>query len=153
MIVRRATAADADVIADFNARMALETEQLRLDPPTLAAGVRAALADDHKALYFVAEINGMVAGQLMITREWSDWRNADIWWIQSVYVHPDHRGRGIFRSLFQHVEREAIAAGVCVIRLYVHSTNTSARACYESLGMHSGHYQVMEKPLRGQKGE
>ena len=92
--IRPARADDAAMIAEFNARMAHETEALTLDRAILDAGVRAALADPNKARYFVADAGGKVVGQLMITLEWSDWRNGEIWWIQSVYVHVDYRGRG-----------------------------------------------------------
>src|SRR5687768_13382943 len=94
--VRLAGPSDAGVLADYNVRMARETESLDLDPATVSRGVRAALVDASKAIYFVAEIGGNVIGQLMITHEWSDWRDGDIWWIQSVYVHPEHRKAGAF---------------------------------------------------------
>jgi GNAT superfamily N-acetyltransferase len=139
------TAADACVIADFNARMAMETENLKLDPPTVLAGVRAALADESKAIYFLAEISNQAVAQLMLTHEWSDWRNADIWWIQSVYVHSDFRRKGIFKSLFEHVEKTARQSGVTGLRLYVERINDGARKTYESLGMELSHYDMMEK--------
>jgi GNAT superfamily N-acetyltransferase len=125
--------------------MAWETESLRLDPPTVRAGVRAALADPAKAIYFVAEIEGAVAGQLMITHEWSDWRNGDIWWIQSVYVHADYRRRGVFKALFSFVEQRARQSNVVGIRLYVDRSNADARRTYEQLGMSVSHYDLMEK--------
>ncbi len=146
-IVRQARAEDAQVIADFNTRMAWETEKLQLDPPTVLGGVKAALADASKAIYFVAEIDGNLAGQLMITHEWSDWRNGDIWWIQSVYVHPDFRRRGVFKSLYQFVEQKARETKVAGIRLYVERENSIARKTYEELGMHGSHYELMEKFL------
>src|SRR3954452_8892223 len=110
-LIRDATPADAATIVDFNARMARETEGLTLDPAVLSRGVRAALADPAKAIYFVAEIDRRVVGQLMITHEWSDWRDGDIWWVQSVYVHPEYRRRGIFRTLYAHARERARAAG------------------------------------------
>jgi len=144
-LVRDATPADAEAIVDFNARMALETEGLALDPAVLSAGVRAALGDPAKAIYFVAEADRRVVGQLMITHEWSDWRNGDIWWVQSVYVHPDHRRRGIFRALYAHARERARAAGAVGIRLYVEQNNAAAQQCYGQLGMGLSHYRVMEE--------
>src|SRR3982751_724687 len=111
MKVRSATGNDAAIIARFNIALASETENVRLDPPTILAGVRAGLSDESKALYFLAEIEGRVVGQIMITHEWSDWRNGDLWWIQSVYVEQDFRRRGVFRALYEHVIAQARAAG------------------------------------------
>jgi ribosomal protein S18 acetylase RimI-like enzyme len=145
MAVRRATSADAVCLIDFNARMALETENLTLDRATLEAGVRAILEDSAKGFYFVAEIDGRVVGQLMITFEWSDWRNGNIWWIQSVYVLPEYRRRGVFRAMFEHVEHEARGAGVVGLRLYVEQHNAAAQGTYQRLGMSLSHYQLMEK--------
>ena len=150
--IRAARAADAEVIAEYNVAMAWETEGLRLDPATVRAGVKAAIGDEGKGIYYVAERAGKVVGQLMITHEWSDWRNADMWWVQSVYVHPDFRKGGVFKALFAHAEKEARAKGVSVIRLYVHSDNQAAQGCYQRLGMSLGHYVVMEKALSGEIG-
>ena len=146
--LRTATPADAPVIAEYNAAMAWETEHLRLDGPTVLAGVRAALADAAKATYFVAEIGGRVAAQLMITHEWSDWRNGDVWWIQSVYVHPDFRRRGLFRLLYKHVAGLAHAQGAAGLRLYVERENESAQRTYRTLGMDVTHYLVMEEMFK-----
>jgi GNAT superfamily N-acetyltransferase len=128
--------------------MALETEQLTLDRRTLDAGVRAALADESKAVYFLAEIDGRVVGQLMITHEWSDWRNGPLWWIQSVYVHADHRRRGVFRALYAYARAEAKHAGAVGLRLYVEESNHVGQATYRSLGMSMTHYRVMEETWR-----
>lgn len=144
MLIRRATPDDAPTIARFNIDMARESENIALNPATVEQGVRAALADENKAIYFVAEVGGRLAGQLMITHEWSDWRNGDIWWIQSVYVHPDFRRRGIFRALYRFVETQARASGAVKLRLYVERDNHSAQRTYESLGMHVSHYLLME---------
>src|SRR5262245_20710416 len=103
LTIRRATLDDADTIALFNSRMALETEGNSLDGPTVRAGVRAILADPSKGWYLVAEQGGNIVGQLMLTFEWSDWRNAWFWWIQSVYVREDARRHGVFRALYEHV--------------------------------------------------
>jgi GNAT superfamily N-acetyltransferase len=143
--IRPARDGDADTLVEFNARMALETEGLELDPAVLAPGVRGGLADAAKALYFVAEAGGRVVGQLMITKEWSDWRNGDIWWVQSVYVHPDYRRRGVFRALYDHARNEARRAGAVGVRLYVDDHNAAARQVYERLGMRMSNYRVMEE--------
>jgi ribosomal protein S18 acetylase RimI-like enzyme len=143
--LRPARPADAQTLADFNAAMAWETEHLRLDPPTVLAGVRAALADPHKATYLVADVAGQLAAQLMITHEWSDWRNGDIWWIQSVYVHPDFRRRGLFRLLYRHAATLAKQQGAAGLRLYVERENANAQRTYASLGMTTTHYLVMEE--------
>jgi GNAT superfamily N-acetyltransferase len=147
--IRLARADDADTLVDFNARMARETEDLTLDPAVLSPGVRAALADPAKAIYFVAEVDARVVGQLMITHEWSDWRNGDVWWVQSVYVHPDHRRRGVFRALYAHARAEARSAGAVGIRLYVDDHNAAAQRCYGTLGMRMSNYRVMEEMFGG----
>lgn len=145
--VRPGRASDAARIALFNLRMAEETEGLRLNPQTLEKGVKAALADAGKASYLVAEIAGEVVGCLMLTREWSDWRNGDLWWVQSVYVDPEHRRRGAFRALFAAAESAARQAGAVGLRLYVERENAAAQAVYKSLGMLDTHYLVMERLL------
>lgn len=150
--IRAARPADAPALADFNIRMALETESLHLDPAVIVPGVQAVLSDPAKGLYFVAEISGQLAGQLMVTREWSDWRNSDIWWIQSVYVHPDHRRRGVFKALYRHAEEQAKQQGVSVLRLYVEQQNHSAQATYQSLGMKLSQYLVMQADISGVSG-
>jgi ribosomal protein S18 acetylase RimI-like enzyme len=143
--IRPATPADAQTLADYNAAMALETEHKRLDPQRLLAGVRHAIGHPDTARYFLAEIDGRVAGQLMITTEWSDWRNADFWWIMSVYVHPDYRSRGVFKALYRHVETLARQdQGVCGLRLYVERENARAQEVYRRLGMKDAAYAVYE---------
>jgi GNAT superfamily N-acetyltransferase len=145
-IIRRAVQADAPTIVEFNRRIALETEDKALDIAILTAGVRAGLADETKARYFVAEVEGRVVGQLMLTLEWSDWRNGWVWWIQSVYVHPDARRRGVFRALYQHVHHAASADPQVVgIRLYMERENHVAQQTYLSLGMELSHYLVLER--------
>lgn len=145
--IRPAAPADAQVIADFNAAMAVETEGLRLDAATVLAGVRAGIADPGKAAYFVAELAGRVVACCMVTREWSDWRNGEIWWLQSVYVAPDSRRQGAFRALHAHVLAAARTAGVVALRLYVERENARAKRTYESLGMRPTHYEVMEQAV------
>jgi GNAT superfamily N-acetyltransferase len=145
MNIRQATLSDAPVIAEFNLRLAAETEQLRLDPAIVRAGVAAVLADSVKGIYFVAEVEGAVVGQLMITYEWSDWRNGNLWWIQSVYVEPEFRGQGVFHALFKHLENLARASQeVAGLRLYMHTENHRARRTYERLGMKHSDYEVFE---------
>jgi ribosomal protein S18 acetylase RimI-like enzyme len=146
LTIRPATPADAAIVAEFNRLLALESEGKTLDPGLLQPGVAAALADPRKAHYFVAEQKGEVIGQLMITFEWSDWRNGWIWWIQSVYVRSDWRRRGVFRALFDHAVRTARQdAEVIGLRLYVEKENVSAQKTYRSLGMQPTGYWVLEK--------
>lgn len=143
--IRQATLSDAPVVAGFNRCMALETEQFRLDPAVLDAGVAAVLADAAKGLYLVAEVDDEIAGQLLITHEWSDWRNGNWWWIQSVYVRPAFRGQGVFRALFEQVARLARARpGIAGLRLYMHRANHRARHAYTQLGMKHSGYEVFE---------
>jgi ribosomal protein S18 acetylase RimI-like enzyme len=144
--VRRATPADAAVIVEFNRLLAEETEGKTLDPAVLAPGVTAALADPARALYFVAETVGAVAGQTMITFEWSDWRNGWIWWFQSVYVGKEFRRRGVFRSLFRHVRETAERTPQVVgLRLYVEQDNHTAQQTYARLGLERTGYLVLER--------
>jgi GNAT superfamily N-acetyltransferase len=143
--VRRATPADAEVVAEFNIRLAGETEDHVLDPAVIGPGVRTALSDATKCLYFVAEAGGRVVGQTMVTFEWSDWRNGDVWWLQSVYVDPAFRGRGVFRALHAAVEGAAREARAVGLRLYVWNQNARAQATYAKLGWADGNYRVMER--------
>jgi GNAT superfamily N-acetyltransferase len=145
LVIRPGVAADAPVVAEFNRLLAWESEHKALDPQVLAAGVAAALADPDRARYFVAEEDGSVLGQLMLTREWSDWRNGWIWWIQSVYVRADARRRGVFRGLYEHVRRTARAEGVVGLRLYVEQDNHAARETYRRMGMQASGYLVLEE--------
>ena len=143
--IREAQPEDAAVIADYNAAMAQETEGKSLDPACVGPGVNALFEDASHGRYWVAEDGGKVVGQLMVTYEWSDWRNGRIWWIQSVYVHPDWRRKGIFSALYRNVESLASAApGVIGLRLYVENNNTHAQQTYTALGMEKPGYIVME---------
>jgi GNAT superfamily N-acetyltransferase len=149
ILVRAARAEDRNAIADFNAAMALETEEKVLDPAVLAAGVAAVLAEPRRGFYLIAECAGAIAGCLMITFEWSDWRNGDWWWLQSVYIDPQYRRRGVFRALYAEVERLAAAAPHVVgVRLYVERSNARAQQTYTALGMHETAYRIYEKTLR-----
>lgn len=128
--------------------MAKETEGKTLDANLIGPGVAALLADTTKGRYWVAEVGEEIIGQLMVTYEWSDWRNGNIWWIQSVYVHPDWRRGGVFSTLYQHVESLAVAEPhVIGLRLYVEESNKRAQQTYEALGMVHPSYLVMESML------
>lgn len=149
MKIRKARLTDAAVIADFNSRLAWETEKLRLNPAIVSRGVRALLKADTQGTYFVAEANGVLIGQLLITYEWSDWRNGHFWWIQSVYVAADSRSRGVFRALFGHVQKRAKSRrNVCGLRLYVEKNNRRAQQAYDRLGMRHTHYEIYETSFR-----
>jgi ribosomal protein S18 acetylase RimI-like enzyme len=145
LVIRPATRDDAATIADFNLRIAAETEDTSLDRDLVTRGVRALLDDESRGRYYVASADGTIVGQIMHTREWSDWRNGDIWWIQSVYVRQDHRRRGVFKKLHEHVKALAGSdPGVVGLRLYVDADNRGAQATYERLGMTTGRYLLME---------
>ena len=138
---------DLPVIAEFNRLLAFETEAKVLDPAILTRGVAQALAEPDRIRYWVAAIPGSdhLAGQAAITREWSDWRNGWIWWLQSVYVAGPHRRQGIFRALYRHIRAEALAQpDVIGLRLYVEDANERAQKTYQSLGMKPGGYSVYQ---------
>ena len=143
--IRPASESDTAVIAEFNGLMAQETEDKSLPDERVRKGVEAVLGDSAKGIYLLAEENAQVVGQLMITYEWSDWRNGSFWWIQSVYVRKENRGKGIFRALFDHVMKMAKARkDVCGVRLYVERHNQRAREAYEKLGMKKTAYRLYE---------
>ena len=142
--VRPATPGDLDTIVLGNMNLAEESEQVRLDRGTLGPGVAALLEGRAPGRYWVAELDGKVVGQLLLTYEWSDWRNRMVWWIQSVYVAQDARRTGVLKTLYQHVRKEAEAAGAGGLRLYVDNTNASAQSAYAALGMKGDHYRVFE---------
>jgi GNAT superfamily N-acetyltransferase len=149
-VIRRAVPADADALADFNIAMARETEGKRLIPAVVGAGVRRMLAEPALGFYLVAEAQGEVIGGLMVTTEWSDWRNGRFWWIQSVYVRPQWRRHGVFRSLYAHLgEAAAREPDVCGFRLYVERENANAQATYRSLGMDGTDYLLFEQLKAG----
>ena len=149
MKVRKARPTDAKIIGEFNRNLAWETESLRLSRRVVDRGVRALLKDTTKGTYFVAEQEGVVIGQLMITYEWSDWRDGNIWWIQSVYVASEFRQQGVFRKLFKHVEKLGRSRrDVCGLRLYVEKNNRRAHRAYDSLGMKHTHYEIYETAFR-----
>ena len=143
--IRDAIPADAGTIAEYNTRLAFESEGLKLAPEIVGPGVKTMLADRSMGRYWVAEADGKVVGQIMVTYEWSDWRNGTIWWIQSVYVHGDYRRGGVFSALYRHVESLARQEPeVCGLRLYVERDNARAQRTYEALGMHTTNYLVMQ---------
>lgn len=145
MIIRQAIESDSASIVEFQVAMAWETEQVRLHEPTVKKGVAAVFADPSKGIYYVAEIDGKVAGSLLTTFEWSDWRNGTVLWIQSVFVRPEYRKRSIFSHLYKHVEEKVAAdPNLRGIRLYADKTNISAHGVYEHLGMTAEHYQMFE---------
>jgi len=142
--IRKALPSDAPFIVDFQLKMAWETEHLSLEHDIVTKGVNAVFHDPLHGNYYVAENNGAVVASLLITFEWSDWRNTNVWWFQSVYVLPAFRRKGIFRSMYSFVRNEAMIEGIAGLRLYVESNNTRARKTYESLGMTSEHYTMYE---------
>jgi GNAT superfamily N-acetyltransferase len=142
--IRHARPEDLDALVAGNRTMALETESVRLDPVTLRAGIAALLESREPGTYWVLEDEGRVIGQLLITYEWSDWRNRTVWWIQSVHIDAAERGRGLFRTLYAHVRAEAERAGAGGLRLYVDKTNRRAQAVYAAVGMNGDHYSVFE---------
>ena len=146
LCIRQAGPADAAVVVEFNRLLAEESEGKSLDPGQLRPGVAAVLADPVKGLYFLAEDDGHIVGQLGLTFEFSDWRNGWFWWIQSVYVRPEARRRGVFRALYRYVEQMAQQApGVVGLRLYVEEANIAAQETYFNLGMTRTGYFVLEK--------
>jgi len=142
--VRKAITEDARYIIDFQIEMALETEKISLDRETVTSGINAVFSDPHKGEFYVTEINGSVVASLLITYEWSDWRNCNVWWLQSVYVMPEYRRQGIFRNMYSHIREKAVETDVAGLRLYVERGNKKARKTYESLGMNGDHYNFYE---------
>jgi ribosomal protein S18 acetylase RimI-like enzyme len=152
MQVRLATPQDAPALVEFNAAMALETEQKALLPEVIGAGVRSLLGNPAGGFYVVAEKDRQVVGSLMITKEWSDWRNGTFWWIQSVYVRPEFRRQGAYKRLYRHVqELAANDPAVCGFRLYVERENGRAQVTYQALGMKETRYLVFEELKQGVK--
>ena len=143
--IREASPEDAARIVDFQQAMALETEGKTLDESLITAGVDAVLSSPDKGFYIVAEIDGTVVGSLLITYEWSDWRNATFLWIQSVFVDANHRRQGVYTAMHNHVLALAEADdALCGVRLYVERTNTGAQQTYKRLGMDHSHYDMYE---------
>ena len=152
--IRPATPDDLPALIHGNAALALETEGKTLHEPTLRLGLGAALADPHKGFYTVAEADGKVVGHVLVTFEFSDWRNGFYWWVQSVYVWPEYRRAGVFRRIFEHVRERAQAdPGVIGLRLYVERDNFRAQQTYASLGLEEEPYFLFgQYPLPGREG-
>jgi GNAT superfamily N-acetyltransferase len=142
--IRKARPEDAQVIIDFQQKMAWETEMITLAKDIVTKGVNAVFSNQDLGQYWVAEDEGQVVASLLITTEWSDWRNANVWWFQSVYVLPSHRRIGIFRSMYMNIRNEAERIGVAGLRLYVEINNSRAHKTYEALGMKREHYAMYE---------
>ena len=146
--VRFAELRDIETIAEFNTAMAWETEQKQLNPSTIRRGIRTVMEDSDYGFYVVAEEDGQVVGCLMITYEWSDWRSGRFWWIQSLYVRPAFRRRGVFKRLHDFVKAQALGRPeVCGIRLYVEQSNRVALDAYRRIGMKPTAYRMYEEKL------
>ncbi len=145
IIVREATPSDIDALVDFQQSMAQETEGKSLDPDLLLEGVSSVFLSPSRGFYLVAEVEGRVAASLLITYEWSDWRNATFWWIQSVYVGTRLRRRGVFKAMHNYVcDLASSRDDICGIRLYVDRNNLVAQQAYASVGMSKSHYDMFE---------
>ena len=139
---------DINAIAAFQVAMAMESEGTTLDLERVTRGVTMAMADEAKGKYIVARIDGKAVGSLMLTREWSDWNCQWYWWIQSVYVEPQHRKKGVYKAMYSKVKEMAQAENVSQVRLYVDKTNTSAQQAYQRLGMNETHYLMYEEVIK-----
>lgn len=152
VVIRKAVPQDVPVLVSFNCAIALETENKRLMPDIVAAGIRHLIAHADLGFYIVAERGNEIAGALMVTTEWSDWRNGIFWWIQNVYVRPDCRRQGIYRQLYQQLQSWAEEdPAVCGFRLYVEKENFIAQQTYKSLGMEETPYWIFEALKAGDK--
>ncbi|OOG49799.1 GNAT family N-acetyltransferase [Rhodanobacter sp. C01] len=148
LLIRAASLTDLPELLAWNAAMAWETEQKRLDSAVLERGVRGVFEQPRRGFYLVAEREGTAVGSLLVTYEWSDWRCGDFWWIQSVYVSPGARRGGVFRALYADVAQRAVEAAAVGLRLYVETGNRHAQATYEGLGMQRCHYWMYESLLK-----
>ena len=144
ILIRQAVYSDGPSIIDFQLRMAWETENIRLEPEIVTKGVDAVFGDQSKGRYYVAEAGDRVIASLLITFEWSDLRNCNVWWFQSVYVVPEYRRQGIFRKMYGHIKVLAGEQDIAGLRLYVETKNSRAQKTYEALGMSSEHYAFYE---------
>lgn len=142
--IRKATPSDAPSIIDFQKKMAMETEGIELASETVMSGVNGVFHDQSRGQYYVAEEHGKIIASLLITYEWSDWRNCNVWWFQSVFVIPEYRRKGIFRKMYNHIRQMAEEQDIAGLRLYVETKNSPAQKTYEALGMTSGHYSFYE---------
>ena len=147
LLIRHGRIEDAPTIAEFQIAMALETENKRLDPEVVGPAVESVFQDESKGFYVVAEIDAVVVGSLMVTYEWSDWRNCNMWYIQSVFVRPESRGQGAFSALYRRVIELARDAGAMFVRLYVEVENEKAQRTYERLGMKRMPYYLYDAKI------
>ncbi len=147
VIITRGQIEDIEIIAGFQVDMAMESEGTLLDKETVIKGVASAMNDENKGCYYVAKVDGKTVGSLMLTREWSDWNNGWYWWIQSVYVTPDYRRQGIYKSMYHTVCEDSKQQNVAQVRLYVDKTNIRGQKVYGSLGMQESHYLIYEMNL------
>ncbi|WP_394391644.1 GNAT family N-acetyltransferase [Shewanella woodyi] len=146
MHIRKGQKSDLNALIQFNLAMAKETEDLALDESVLTQGVNTLLSNPEKGFYLVAEVDGEIAGSLMVTFEWSDWRAKDYYWIQSVYIRPQNRRQGIYAKLYQEVKQIAEQnGGAASFRLYVEQDNAKAQSTYSALGMEKSYYQMYEE--------
>ncbi len=140
---------DAETIANFNILMAMETEHKKLPKNIITAGVKKILSNSQYGFYLIAEKNNQIAGSLMVTKEWSDWRNGEFWWIQSVFIKTEFRRQGIYKKLYAFVKSKAQKnPDVCGFRLYVEEENSIAMQTYESCGMIKTHYKMYEEEIK-----
>ncbi|MGN6548264.1 MAG: GNAT family N-acetyltransferase [Aureliella sp.] len=145
-VIRRATLEDVPVLVEFNRAMAAETEHLELLPEVVSAGVQAVFENSMRGFYLICQVDELAVGSLLITTEWSDWRNGNFWWVQSVYVRPAYRRRGIYSRMYRFVKELAESdQSVCGFRLYVEKANHRAQQIYQSLGMRSTPYLMYEE--------
>jgi GNAT superfamily N-acetyltransferase len=146
MIIRTALSQDAAELTEFNIKMARETEGVELIPEVIGAGVKAMIENPQMGFYLVIELDNGIQASLMVTTEWSDWRNGMFWWIQSVYVRPEYRRQGLYRELYERVKELAEQeSSVCGFRLYVENWNSVAQKTYASLGMTETVYKMFEE--------
>jgi ribosomal protein S18 acetylase RimI-like enzyme len=143
--IRKADIDDVEIITSFQIKMALETENLELDKKTVKKGVTSVFKNKNKGQYYVAEENNKIIGSLLVTPEWSDWRNGTILWIQSTYVTPVYRRKGVFKYMYNHLKKQVKKSdNLLGLRLYVDKTNQNAQKTYEKLGMNDEHYKTYE---------
>ena len=147
LTITQGKASDIDAIVRFQADMAMESEGTMLDMDRLTLGVSSAINDEQKGIYLVARANDTPIGSLMLTREWSDWNNQWYWWIQSVYVMPEYRKKGVYKAMYATLKDMAQENGVSQIRLYADRTNLSAQQVYQRLGMRESHYLMFEETI------
>jgi N-acetylglutamate synthase-like GNAT family acetyltransferase len=148
MIIRNAVIDDAEIIAENNKSLALESENIILKYETVLKGVKKLITDKNKGFYIIAEKNNKIIGQIMITFEWSDWKNKNIWWLQSVYVNKFCRQKGIFKELFNNIKRRASNQNIDTLRLYVHSNNKNAKKVYHQIKMIEVPYNIFQMKLK-----